>query len=306
MHPLLIVAGPTGAGKSNLAIHLAQVFRGELVNCDSLQLYRGFDIGTAKTPVSERHGVPHHLFDVLDPEMVHSAGDYSRLARAAIGQITERGKLPIVVGGTGFYLRALLEGLPALPPRDEELRARLMVKEERRPGALHRLLARLEPAAAARIQAGDVQRLVRALEVRLLTEAPLPSPAEAKPLTGYKILQFGLDPPREELKAAIARRTQQMFDGGLIGEVRSLLASGLTGAEKPFESLGYKEALAHVRGEMSLEQAIEATEIGTRQYAKRQMTWFRKDPQIHWLHGFGSDPAIQHAAEQEAAGVYRP
>ena len=303
MHPLLIVAGPTGSGKSSLAIHLAELYAGEVVNCDSMQLYRGFDIGTAKAPVEERHGIRHHLLDALEASAVPSAGDYSRMARGAIAEITSRGKLPIVAGGTGFYLRALLDGLPSLPPRDEQLRARLA---RRRPESLHRLLGRLEPAAAARIHPGDVQKLTRALEIRLVTQQPLPPSSDAAPLEGYRVLQLGLDPPREALTAAIAERARNMFAAGLIEEVRTLLATGLTGEEKPFESIGYKEALAVLRGKMTAGQALEATEIATRQYAKRQRTWFRRDPRIHWLAGFGHDPAIRQQAAEQAATLMLP
>ncbi|MFM2125270.1 MAG: tRNA ((37)-N6)-dimethylallyltransferase MiaA [Acidobacteriota bacterium] len=299
----MIVTGPTGSGKSSLAIHLAQLYGGEIVNCDSLQLHRGFDIGTAKTPPGERHSIPHHLLDVLDPSAVPSAGDYGRMARNAVAEISARGRLPIVAGGTGFYLRALLDGLPSLPPRDETLRARLA---RRRPESLHRLLRRLEPTAAARIHPEDVQKLTRALEVRLLTRNALPPTSDATPLAGYRVLQLGLDPPREQLAALIHQRTRQMFDDGLMEEVRGLLASGCTGEEKPFESIGYKEALAVIRGTMSREAAMEATEIGTRQYAKRQRTWFRRDPRIHWLRGFGNDPAVRHEAEQETAKLLLP
>ena len=291
--PLIIVVGPTGAGKSSLALHLARRLSGELVNADSVQLYRGFDIGSAKTPLAERQGIPHHLFDVLDAEKVHSAGDYARLARAAVAEISERGKLPILVGGTGFYVRAFLDGLPALPSRDEALRERLTA---RRPGSLHSILSRLEPAAAARIHPSDTQKLMRALEIRLLTSQPLPATETAMPLQGYQVLQLGLDPPRELLVESIAKRTREMFGAGLLDEVRGLLASGLTGNEKPFESLGYKQAVAHLRGELTLEEAIESTEIGTRQYAKRQRTWFRRDQRIQWLDGFGNDGAVQERA----------
>jgi len=291
--PLIIVVGPTGAGKSSLALHLANHFSGEVINADSVQLYRGFDIGSAKTPLAERQGIPHHLFDVLDAEMVHSAGDFARLARETVAEITRRGKLPILVGGTGFYIRAFLDGLPALPARDEALRQRLT---SRRPGSLHRILSRLEPAAAARIHPSDTQKLIRALEIRLLTSQPLPATETATPLHGYRILQLGLDPLRELLVESIAKRTREMFDAGLLKEVRELLASGLTGNEKPFESLGYKQAVAHLRGDMTLDEAIESTEIGTRQYAKRQRTWFRRDQRIQWLEGFGNDPAVQERA----------
>lgn len=271
-------------------MHLAERFGGELVNADSVQLYQGFDIGSAKSPVQERRGIAHYLFDALKAETVPSAGDYARMARAAVGEIAGRGRLPIVVGGTGFYVRALLDGLPALPGRDEAVRARILARPL---GSLHRLLGRLEPAAAARIQPNDTQKLVRALEVRLLTGAALPTPASAEALTGFRVLQLGLDPPREALVAAIAARTRQMFASGLVEEVRGLLAAGLTGDEKPFESLGYRQVVAHLRGELTLDEAVESTEIGTRQYAKRQRTWFRRDARIHWLPGFGTDGAVQ-------------
>jgi tRNA dimethylallyltransferase len=275
---------------------LATEFHGEIVNCDSLQLYRGFDIGTAKTPASERHGIPHHLFDALDAGTVHSAGDFSRLSRHVVAEIASKRVLPVVVGGTGFYLRALLDGLPVLPPRDEELRSKLMERERRHSGSLHRLLRRFDPAAASRIHLSDVQKTTRALEICLLTQARLPQHTSAEPLRGFRVLQLGLDPPREELAKALEQRTRTMFLEGLIDEVRGLLAEGLTGAEKPFESLGYKQALAHIRGDITLEAAIESTLIETRQYAKRQRTWFRRDPRIQWLAGFGSDPAIREAA----------
>jgi len=287
--PLVAIVGPTASGKSALALRIAQAFPGEIVNCDALQLYRGFNIGTAKTPVPARCGIPPHLFDVLDPQTGFSAGDYARAARETIAEISSRGRLPIVVGGTGFYLRALLDGLPALPARNEMLRARLSARERRRPGALHKLLRRLEPAAAARIHARDIQKLTRALEIRMLTRAALPSPATASPLTGYRLLQIGLSPPRALLGETITARTRWMFEEGLVEEVRGLLAQGLSGDEKPFESLGYKQVLAYLLGQTTLQQALEATEIETRQYAKRQLTWFRRDARVTWLEGFGSD-----------------
>ncbi len=287
------MVGPTGTGKSSLALHIAARFGGELVNADSVQLYRGFDIGSAKTPVADRRGIPHYLFDVHEAKTVPSAGDYARAAREVVGEISGRGRLPIVVGGTGFYVRAFLDGLPALPARDEAVRERLTA---RAPGSLHRLLSRLEPAAAARIQPADTQKLIRALEIRLLTKGPLPDAGSGDALKGYDVVQLGLDPPREALVKAIALRTKEMFAAGLVDEVRGLLASGLTGDEKPFESLGYKQAVAHLRGEIDLDTASEATEIGTRQYAKRQRTWFRRDARIQWLPGFGSEPGIQREA----------
>jgi tRNA dimethylallyltransferase len=293
--PLVVIVGPTASGKSDLALGAAEVFSGEIVNCDALQFYRGFDIGTAKIPVAARRGIPHHLLDVLDPRKGFSAGDYARAARETIADISVRGHVPLVVGGTGFYLRALLDGLPELPARDEPLRERLSQREQRRPGALHRLLRRLEPAAAARIHPRDVQKVTRALEIRMLTQSALPAPSSARPLQGFRLLQIGLAPERALLADAIAARTRRMFQAGFVEEVRTLLEQGLSGEEKPFESLGYKQVLAHLRGQISLDQAIVATEIETRQYAKRQLTWFRRDTRIVWLDGFGSDPAIAEA-----------
>jgi len=302
---LATVVGPTGSGKSALALCLAQQFGGEIVNCDSLQLYRGFDIGTAKTPPGERCGVPHHLFDVLTPQESYSAGEYAREARKVIAEIAGRSRLPIVVGGTGFYLRALLEGLPVLPGRDEGLRERLVERERLRPRSLHRLLTRLEPGAAARIHANDVQKTMRALEVRLLTRQALPPPAKAQALEGYAVIKLGLDPDRAALQQRLETRTRSMFKHGLIGEVQGLLAQGSTGNEKPFEALGYQQALLHLRGEITLEQAIESTVVETRQYAKRQRTWFRRDPEIRWFAGFGDDPEILAQATQAEFNALR-
>ena len=300
MKPLVAVVGPTGSGKSALALWLAQKFGGEIVNCDSLQLYRGFDIGTAKTLPQDRQGIPHHLFDVLAPEESYSAGDYARRAREVLTEIAGRNRLPIVTGGTGFYLRALLEGLPALPGRNHGVRERLLSRQQARPGSLHRILARLEPGGAARIHAHDVQKTMRALEIRLLTQRPLPSPAAARALEGYSVLKLGLDPDRGALQQVLEARTRAMFEHGLIEEVRCLLAQGANGGEKPFESLGYKQALLHLRGALTLEQAISSTVIETRQYAKRQLTWFRRDSEIRWLRGFGDQTEVIAAAAEVA------
>jgi tRNA dimethylallyltransferase len=285
----VIVAGPTGSGKSELVLRMAEIFRGEIVNCDSLQLYRGFDIGTAKTPAASRRSIPHHLIDALEPDSVYSAGEYARCARAVISAISGRAHLPIVTGGTGFYMRALLEGLPPLPARDNPLRARLNARESRRPGSLHRILKRLDAAAAARIQPTDVQKLIRALEIRVLTDRPAPARSSAEPLSGYRVLKIGLEPDRARLHAVLDARAGEMFRSGLVEEVENLLAKGCSGEEKPFESLGYKQALAVVRGKMSPDQAVASTQLETRQYAKRQMTWFRRDREIVWLSGFGAE-----------------
>lgn len=296
--PLTIaVVGPTASGKSTLALNLAAALGGEIVNFDSLQLYRGFDIGSAKTPPEERGGVPHYLLDVLDPQQSYSAGEYAVLARRAITEILGHRRLPILVGGTGFYLRATLTGLPELPSRDEPLRERLQRREERRPGSLQRLLNRLEPAAAQRIHSNDVQKLIRALEIRLLTGQALPRPS---PEAAFCVLKLGLRPQRALLTERIERRTTLMFAGGLLDEVSRLLAQGHTGGEKPFEALGYRQALLHLRGKCTLAGAMEDTVVATRQYAKRQQTWFRQEADIHWLDGFGDDSAIQRQAMELA------
>lgn len=296
-HPLIVIAGPTGSGKSRMAIEIALRVGGEIVNCDSLQIYKGFDVGTAKTPHADRAGIPHHLFDVSEPHKGYSAGEYARQAREALRGIAARGRVPVVVGGTGFYLHALLHGLPPLPERDEALRAHLLRRETRRPGSLHRLLTRLEPAAARRIHARDRQKTIRALEIRLLTKKALPRLWDSTlPLAGYRTIKIGLNPDRTVLNARLDPRAESMFRGGLLEEVRGLLASGATGAEKPFESLGYKQALRNLKGEMTLEEAIASTQLETRQYAKRQATWFRRDPEIFWIQDFGDAPGALELA----------
>jgi tRNA dimethylallyltransferase len=292
LNPLIVIAGPTGAGKSTLALSICEEFSGEIVNCDSLQLYRGFHVGTAKTPEAERRAIPHHLLDVLDPSDGYSAGEYARVARNTIAEISTRGRLPVVVGGTGFYLRALLNGLPHLPESDEAVRRRLMDREACKPGSMRRLLTRLDPASAERIHANDTQRTMRAVEIRLLSGQVSPPAVETGPLTGYCVLKIGPDPDRAPLYKLLDARAKQMFASGLIEEIEGMLAKGCTGDEKPFESLGYRQALAHIRGEISLERAIYLTQLDTRHYAKRQWTWFRRDPEMTWLHGFGNDPIV--------------
>ncbi len=273
-NPLICIVGPTGAGKSELAIRMAESLDGEIVNCDSLQIYKGFDIGTAKVPAEQRRGIPHHLIDVADPRNVFTAGEYSRRARELIREISGRGKTPIVAGGTGFYLRALLEGLSPLPARSEELRNKLKGRR------LHRLLRRLDPEAAGRIHENDTPKLTRALEVRLLSGRRASEQAPPDPLRGYAIRKIGIFPPRQELYARLDRRCEWMFENGLIGEVKGLLEQGVPADAKPFESLGYRQALAVVRGEMDGEAAIRDTQQATRNYAKRQITWFRHEPGI--------------------------
>lgn len=299
-HPLIVIVGPTCSGKSALALETARRVGGEIVNCDSLQLYRGLDIGTAKTPLQERTGVPHHLFDVLDPWEVFSAGAYAREARRVLDAIRSRGAVPVVAGGTGFYLRALLEGLAEAPPRDEALRARLLERERRRPRSLHRLLGRLDPRTAATIHPNDLQKTVRALEICLSARKPASAvfAAGRRPLEGWRVLKLGLHPPRQELVRRIRERTRRMFAQGLLEEVRGVLERGVPPEAKAFESIGYKEALECLRGRLTVEEAMERTEIATCQYAKRQMTWFRRDREILWLRGFGDEPEAAGAAQE--------
>ena len=292
--PLVVVLGPTGSGKSDLALGIAERFHGEIVNCDSVQIYRHFDIGTAKLPLSERRGVPHHLIDILDPDRIFTAGEFARAARAALGEIAPRA-LPVVAGGTGFYLRALLEGLFSGPQRDERLRARLAARERRRPGSLHRLLGRFDAEAARRIHPHDVPKTMRALEVYLLARRPVTELFRAgrDALQGYRTLKIGLLPDRGALNARLDERCRRMFEHGLTDEVGRILDLGFPASAKAFESLGYRHALQAIRGELTPGQALCDAQRDTHRYAKRQITWFRRETGVEWFAGFGDDPDLR-------------
>jgi tRNA dimethylallyltransferase len=295
--PLVAIVGPTGSGKSALSLRLCEEFGGAVVNCDSLQIYRYFDIGTAKTPPAERRGIPHHLLDIVNPDQTFTAGEYAALARPLLASIG-RTALPVVTGGTGFYLRALFDGLFPAPSRDRELRARLDSREQRRPGSLHRLLRRFDPPAAGTIHPNDVPKLIRALEVYLLTRRPITSwfTEDRNALTGFRTLKIGLASPRDRLYRRLDERYQRMLVEGLVGEVQSILEMGWPQSSKPFESHGYRQTLQMLRGEMTAEQATIEAQRNTRRYAKRQMTWFRKERAVEWLAGFGEDSAVQKSA----------
>jgi tRNA dimethylallyltransferase len=314
----VVVLGPTASGKTALALTLARRFGGEIVNCDSVAMYREFEIGTAKPSAEERAEVPHHLLDCADPLADVSAGEYTRLARLALREIERRRHLPIVSGGTGLYLRALLEGLFSGPQRsgdlrngnlrNEELRDKLRVRAKKRGFEhLHRILRRLDRSAANRIHANDVPKVIRAIEVCMAARqtSRRTSPRNMtelwqqgrEPLRGFRILRLGLNPEREALYARINRRAAKMFDagridGGLIAETERLLAKYGEQA-RPLASLGYKQAVQFLRGELDRESALAAAQQAHRNYAKRQMTWFRREPDVNWLAGFGDEPDIQ-------------
>jgi tRNA dimethylallyltransferase len=294
--PLVVIVGPTAAGKSALAIFLAERLGGEVLNCDSVQVYRGLDVGSGKVSLAERRGVPHHLLDAVEPEEAFTAGDYRRRALRVLGEVNGRGRLPIVVGGTGLYLRALLEGLFAGPERSPQLRERLRRMAERRGREFpHRLLSRLDPLTAARIHLRDAQKVIRALEVCLLTRRPMSEQlAQGREgLRGFHAVKLGLRPPRKELAARIDARVERMFLEGLVEEARVALERAGGAPLPPLGALGYRQACAVLRGEMSLEEAVRRAQTATRQYAKRQMTWFRREPGVTWFEGFGDDPAAQ-------------
>ena len=315
---LVVVLGPTASGKTALSLAIARRFPSEIVNCDSVAMYREFEIGTAKPSAAERAEIPHHLVDCVDPLDDVSAGEYARLGRQVLGEIEKRKRMPIVSGGTGLYLRALVEGLFPGPQRSEELRDRLRGRAEKYGTEhLHRILRRLDASAARRIHPHDVPKVIRAIEVCLASRPPFRQTMTElwqqgrEPLHGFRILRLGLNPEREGLYARINQRAANMFDqgrpaggliaGGLIAETEKLLAKyGDQG--RPLASLGYKQAVQFLRGELDRESALAAAQQAHRNYAKRQITWFRREPDVHWLAGFGDDPAIQ---EESIATVER-
>jgi tRNA dimethylallyltransferase len=298
--PAVAVVGPTASGKSRLGIVLARAFQGEIVGCDALHVYRQMDIGTAKVTLKEREGVPHHMLDIAEPDREFSAGDYQRQARTALREISGRGRLPIVAGGSGFYLRALIDGLFEGPERSGELRARMRsIILRKGPDILHRLLERADPESAARIAPNDADRIIRACEIYLVSGKNM-SWWQSQPrdvLTGYRWLKIGIDMPRELLYQRINLRVERMFENGLLDETRRLI-DAYPAACPAFKAIGYRQAAEHLAGRVTLTQAIESTQMESRRYAKRQLTWFRADGEIIWLRaesGFETDALDEQA-----------
>lgn len=297
--PGIVILGPTASGKSRLGISLALRFCGEIVNCDAFQVYRGMDIGTAKVSPEERRLVRHHMLDLLDPDCDFSAGDYQRRAREVIREISRLRNIPFVVGGTGFYLRALIEGLFEGPARSEELRSRMRkVIRRKSPQALHRALQRVDPECAAKITAMDAERVIRAYEVYLVSGKTMTwwqkQPRDA--FKGFRWLKIGIDIPRDALYERINKRVDEMFQRGLMAEVRELLQK-FSPNSQAFKAIGYRQAVECIEGRMTESEAIEETKKQSRHYAKRQLTWFRADPSIVWLAGNQETTELQSRAE---------
>ena len=299
--PLVVILGPTASGKSALGISLAKKLDAEILVCDSTQVYRHFDIGTAKVPSAEQQGIPHHLVDLVEPSDVFTAGDYRRLALAVLEDLARRRKLPILTAGTGLYLRALLEGLADAPTRSEELRGRLRESVSvRGPQHLHRMLNRLDPQAASGISARDTQKVIRALEIRLLAGKAVAEVHSGgrSPLEGYRVIKIGLLPPRPALYEKIHARVLAMISAGWLDEIRRLIAQGVPPDVKPFQFIGYSELREHLEGRISLDDAVDQIQRATRRFAKRQITWFRKEPGVTWLSSFGDDPGALRASPE--------
>jgi tRNA dimethylallyltransferase len=301
---LVVILGPTASGKSVLGIDLAERLGGEVLVCDSTQVYRHFDIGTGKVPVAEQRGIRHHLVDLVEPTEIFTAGEYRRRALEVLKDVRHRGRLPILTAGTGLYLRALLEGLADAPERSEELRTRLRKKAAQHgPLHLHRVLARMDKEAAARIASRDTQKIIRAIEIRKLAGKSVGDVHRRgrEALSGFEVVKIGLQPPRDALYARINARVQSMIAAGWADEVGGLIARGVPADAKPFQFLGYPELHARFihdprSGSGSIAEAVPLIQQATRRFSKRQVTWFRKEPDVNWLPGFGDDLKILAAA----------
>jgi tRNA dimethylallyltransferase len=305
MPRLVAILGATATGKSALGIALAERFGGEIVSCDSTAVYRGFDIGTDKVSVRDRRGVPHHMIDVVDPLEEYSAARYAVEAAAVVRDITRRGRLPILVGGTGLYYRALTRGFFPGPGRHSQLRARLeRVAQRRGVVFLHQWLSRVDPTSGSRILPRDLKRLVRALEVYLVTGRPLTEHFvdTTSALPDYEIVAFALALPAEETAARVARRVDDQFERGLLDEIRRLLDSGLPETAHPFTGLVYRQALEHLHGVRGERETRELIVRENRRYAKRQLIWFKKEPNLRWIHAAGQrEETVEEVARTLAA-----
>jgi len=295
--PILAVVGPTASGKSGLAIELAMQLDGEIINCDSVQVYQGIQIATAKVPLAERHGVPHHLIDFVPPHVNYTAGDWAREAVARITEIEGRGRLPILAGGTGLYLRALRRPFFSSPPTDERLRRRLTAIRKRH-GAehLHRLLQRLDPASAKELYARDWPRVHRALEVRLQTGLSMSAQKDHRPEPPENVRRIrvlALNPDREQLYKIINERTENHFAAGLVNEVQDLLAQGVPPESNALGAHSYRRTVEYLLGRRDLASAVEQSKLDVRHYAKRQLTWFRHEVGVEWFPGFGTESAVR-------------
>ena len=293
--PLVVILGPTASGKSALGIELARRFNGEVIVCDSTQVYRHFDIGTAKVPLDEQQGIAHHLTDLVEPNEIFTAGEYRRRAVTVLDDLKYRDRLPVLTAGTGLYLRALLEGLADAPERSEELRSRLRETVEHR-GAeyLHRVLGKVDAEAAEKIAVRDTQKIIRAIEIRILARQSVGDVHRSgrEPLQGFRVLKLGLAPDRKALYARIDARTHHMLDAGWLDEVRKLISDNVLANAKPFQFIGYAELRDHLENKISEEEAVRRIQQSTRQFAKRQITWFRREPDVHCLAGFGDAHSI--------------
>ncbi|MCM3872064.1 MAG: tRNA (adenosine(37)-N6)-dimethylallyltransferase MiaA [Pyrinomonadaceae bacterium] len=294
--PVIAIVGPTASGKSTLGIALALQLNGEIINCDSVQVYQGIQIATAKVPVAERQGVPHHLIDFVSPQVNYTAGDWAREAAKTIAEVESHGRVPLLVGGTGLYLRALRRPFFPSPPTDEKLRQRLnRIRERRGTEHLYRVLERLDPEMAEELYPRDWPRVQRAIEVRLQTGLPMSEQMESRPEPpeiAQRLQVFVISPPRDELYERINVRTEMHFAAGLVEEVRDLLAKGVPPNSNALGAHGYRRVVEYLEGRRDLASAIEQTKLDVRHYAKRQLTWFRREPGVVWCEGFGDEKLL--------------
>ncbi len=303
--PVIAIVGPTASGKSALGIAVALQLNGEIINCDSVQVYKGIQIATAKVPSEERQGVPHHLLDFVSPEINYTAGDWAREAASAIEDVEKRGRVALLVGGTGLYLRALRRPFFPSPPTDEKLRQRLnRIRERRGAEHLYRVLERLDPGMAEELYPRDWPRVQRAIEVRLQTGLPMSEQMDLPPVpseSARRLQIFAINPPRNELYERINARTEAHFAAGLVEEVRDLLAKGVSPTSNALGAHGYRRVVEYLEGRRDLASAVEQTKLDVRHYAKRQLTWFRSEPGVVWCEGFGEEKLLQEKVWQMLA-----